>query len=111
MQILGGHWIALQSVAWVGMIASYAHGETLGVAIEKTFDGDHPCGLCKLVKDGRDQEQQKQPVAKVLLKPDAVIAVVLELPMPEGADWQYSVTVSTGARRSLAPPTPPPRAA
>ena len=110
VQILGGHWLALQSVAWVGMIANYARGETLVVAIEKTFDGEHPCGLCKVVKSGRDQEQ-KQQVAKVVVKLDAVLAGTTKLPAPQGADWKYSVRVPMAAERSLAPPTPPPRAA
>jgi hypothetical protein len=110
VQILGGHWLALQSVAWVGMIADFARGETLVVAIEKTFDGEHPCALCKVVKSGREDEQRKQ-VAKVLVKLDAVLLVVAQLASPQAEKWGYCAWVPRLKARSLAPPTPPPQAA
>jgi len=47
IQILGGHWMALQSVAWLTMVIDYSKQTTLGDALEKTFDGAHPCALCK----------------------------------------------------------------
>jgi hypothetical protein len=105
----GGHWLALQSVAWVGMIASYARGETLVVAIEKTFAGEHPCGLCKMVKSGREREQQ-QDVAKMIVKLDAVLVATTTLRSPQASDWQYASGVPVAVARSLAPPTPPPLA-
>lgn len=110
VQILGGHWLALQSVAWFGMIASYSRSHSLGVAIEKTFDGANPCGLCTVVKSGREQEQ-KQQVSKVVWKLDAVLAPALALPQPDGSRWEYFEQDSIMAERALAPPTPPPQAA
>lgn len=110
LQILGGHWAALQTVAWAGMLAKYARGETLVVAIEKTFDGDHPCGLCKVVKTGRDEEQ-KQQVAKVVVKLEAVLGSVLETPTPHEAQWTYFARVLGMDARWLVPPTPPPQLA
>ena len=110
VQILGGHWLALQSVAWIGMLASYSHGQTLVVAIEKTFDGAHPCGLCKVVKTGRTEEQ-KQQVVKMIVKLDAVLGAVIQMPEPHRAEWRYFDSVPDMAARSLAPPTPPPQVA
>ena len=110
VQILGGHWAALQSVAWIGMLAEYARGENLISAIEKTFDGAHPCGLCKVVKTGRDEEQ-KQQVVKMIVKLDAVLAAVGQLVEPPASGREFFVRVSFAATRSLAPPTPPPQAA
>ena len=109
VQILGGHWLALQSVAWVGMLANYARGETLVAAIEKTFDGEHPCGLCKVVKSGRENEQ-KQQVVKNIVKLDAVLGAMMRMPLPQGAEWKYFASVPDMAARSLSPPTPPPQA-
>ena len=109
VQILGGHWLALQSVAWIGMIANYARGEALVVALEKTFDGAHPCGLCKVVKSGREQEQKEQD-QKLIVKLDAVLATTLALRAPQASDWKYLVFVPVIAARNLAPPTPPPLA-
>lgn len=109
LQVCGGHWLALQSVAWVGMLANYARGETLGVALEKTFDGEHPCGLCKVVKSGR-AEEQKQDVVKLIVKLDAVLARVAALTPPQASDCKYFDGILVIAARSLAPPTPPPQA-
>ena len=110
LQVCGGHWVTLQSVAWVGMLVSYSRGEALAVAVGKTFDGEHPCGLCDVVKSGREQEQ-KQQVAKTILKLDAVLAATAQLNVPQAAEWKYQAAVSLVATRSLAPPTPPPQVA
>jgi hypothetical protein len=107
VQILGGHWLALQSVAWVGMIAKYAQGDSLTVALEKTFDGAHPCDLCNVVKSGREQEQ-KSDLAKIIVKLDAVLAGFSGLPLPIAAEWTYGMSAPVIVTRTLAPPTPPP---
>lgn len=107
MQILGGHWFALQSVAWVGMIANYARGETFVIAIGKTFDGDHPCELCKVVKKGLSEEQ-KQQITKMIVKLEAVLAPTLQLPLRPSQDRCFSTAEERGCARSLAPLTPPP---
>ncbi len=108
VQILGGHWLALQSVAWVGMLANYTRGETLAAAIEKTFDGANPCGLCKVVKSGREKEQKQEMVGDIV-KLVAVLGAVVWMPLPSGADWKYFARVAGMAPRSVAPPTPPPQ--
>ncbi|MDB6172668.1 MAG: hypothetical protein JWL59_1979 [Chthoniobacteraceae bacterium] len=110
VQILGGHWLALQSVAWVGMLATYSRGENLVAAIEKTFDGEHPCGLCKVVKKGL-KEEHKQQESEVIVKLEAVLGMTMHVPAPCQMEWKYRTGVSCMARRSLAPPTPPPQAA
>ena len=110
LQVCGGHWVTLQSVAWVGMLVSYSRGEALAVAVEKTFDGEHPCGLCAVVKNGREQEQ-KQQVVKVMMKVDAVLAPTARLSAPLASEWKHLVSVPLVLARSLAPPTPPPQAA
>lgn len=56
---LGLHWAALQTVAWAGMIVAYAKDASVREAISKTFDGRHPCPLCKAIERGRQQEQQQ----------------------------------------------------
>ena len=47
--VIGMHWVILQSVAWTGMIIVYSQTAPLREALAKTFDGEHPCGLCKAV--------------------------------------------------------------
>ena len=58
VSVTGGHWAFLQSAAWVGMALSYSKCDSMTVALEKTFDGKHPCQLCKLVKAGKAAEQR-----------------------------------------------------
>lgn len=57
---LGAHWILLQSVAWAGMFVSYSRQASLTEAIIKTFDGNHPCCLCKIVRQGKASENRKE---------------------------------------------------
>ena len=109
-QLLGGHWLALQSVAWMGMVVNFAaQEESLSGALEKTFDGAHPCGLCKVVQRGQGEEK-KQEVAKTLLKLDAVLAPAAKLPLPREMARDFPTIAVAAAARELSPPTPPPLA-
>ena len=69
LAMLGGHWLVLQSAAWAGMIVDYSQHGSLAKAIERTFDGDHPCPLCLKIREGR-QEEQKQDRKLPWVKPD-----------------------------------------
>ena len=62
--VTSGHWVFLQTAAWIGMAVTYSTGSTLSAALEKTFDGKHPCKLCRLVKKG-EQTERKQPMLKL----------------------------------------------
>lgn len=109
VQILGGHWMALQSAGWIGMLADYSRGATLVTAFEKTFDGAHPCELCKVVQSGREQE--KKEVTKVVVKLEGVLTAGIGLPWPRTGDRSYPPHTPVNVERRLAPPTPPPRVA
>lgn len=41
------------------MIVSYSRDASLREAISMTFDGEHPCSLCKVIKQGRSEEKQQ----------------------------------------------------
>jgi hypothetical protein len=58
--MVGGHWAILQTAAWVGMAVSYSKTECIGKALVKTFDGKHPCKLCKLVSAGKQSEKKSE---------------------------------------------------
>src|SRR5439155_26981924 len=55
---IGLHWTFLQAVGWAGMIVSYSQGAALGEAVVKTFDGQHPCTLCKQIAKGKRSEKR-----------------------------------------------------
>jgi hypothetical protein len=47
---MGGHLAFLQSLAWTRMVIGYSHQNPIGISIQKTFDGQHPCPLCLKLK-------------------------------------------------------------
>jgi len=57
---IGGHWAVLQTVAWTTMLADNLRDAPLSEAVEKTFDGKHPCNLCKQISAGKKSEQKNE---------------------------------------------------
>jgi len=109
VQILGGHWMALQSVAWVCMVIDYSQTSSFGVAIENTLDGDHPCSLCEAVAKGRGEEKKKES-KKISLKFEAVLMAQVAVPVPMERPWTFVLLNQTASAWAVAPPTPPPLA-
>ncbi len=106
----GTDWIVLQSVAWVRMAANYSQNSTLRDTLVKTFDGNHPCNLCKAIAAGKKCEKkpefpmQSQRVEFPPLNAQFVFVA------PE--KFQPLLVVNLSAEsRALQPPTPPPRVA
>lgn len=108
---LGLHWALLQTVAWTGMLVSYSRDGSFATAVSKTFDGKHPCCMCKAIESGRQEEQKQSPDK---LAPDAKIKGAL----PAETVWQYAPVTIAALRITPAlaptshltePPTPPPR--
>ena len=54
----GTHWMILQSIAWTTMLADNLQTGSLSQAIERTFDGKHPCPLCKAIAAGKQSEKK-----------------------------------------------------
>src|SRR5947207_12000412 len=105
---LGGHWAILQSVAWVTMVAGYSQADPFKEALVKTFDGRHPCPICKFVAQGKKSEQ-KQETQKLLTKLDFLLAPTrVTIYPPSPAPLQSSPAGSSDSR-SETPPSPPPR--
>ena len=106
--VLGGHWAILQSVAWMTMVAGYSQTDPLKNALVKTFDGKHPCPICKFVAKGKKSEQ-KHETQKLLTKLDFILAptrVTIYPPPPAPRHLSPAVFAES---RSETPPTPPPR--
>jgi hypothetical protein len=108
VQILGGHWAVLQTVAWTKMLVDNARTESLAEALVKTFDGSKPCSLCLAVKEGRASDE-KQDVAKLLVKIEAILAPQIQLPARAEAVRRFFIVGLVDREVSFAPPTPPPR--
>ena len=111
----GGHWVALQSIAWGRMLAHFSQQDSLGAAIAKTFSGKYPCSLCLKVRDGAQQEKQhedKLPWIKTEKLPEAVwqLSCVTAPRVPTAAHVEQPFVPMLHANFIDSPPTPPPRA-
>ena len=107
---VGGHWAILQSVAWIGMTISYSQEMTLSVALKKTFDGQHPCKLCNVVKEGK-QAERKHDTLKIETKLDFFCLRGAAYHPPDFSFFLLSSFDEFAFARLETPPTPPPRPA
>jgi len=106
---IGAHWGFLQSVAWVGMAISYSQdSSSFTEALAKTFDGKHPCKLCKFVADGKKSEKKQDAQLKIL-KLDLLSATRSNFVFAPPVPGHCICTASVALDHSEAPPTPPPR--
>lgn len=69
IQMTGGHWMLLQTIAWGRMIVDYSHSSSISTALKETFDGEHPCEMCKGIQKAK-QTEKKQEAQQVTVKYD-----------------------------------------
>jgi hypothetical protein len=104
----GGHWALLQGVAWTNMLAENLRTESLGAAIAKTFDGEHPCPMCKAISKGKKSEQ-KTELPLLAKKLEFVCERGVFIFSTPSEFWFASEFLSSGRQMSHRPPVPPPR--
>lgn len=106
---IGGHWALLQGVAWVSMVIDYSKAAPVLVAVSKTFDGKHPCKLCKLVKKGKASDSKREAI-KVKTKIDFWMPLrEADAPTLDVVSSAFFAPASAFHSRSDSPPVPPPR--
>ena len=104
---LGGHWLVLQSIAWTTMAVGNSKVLPLRSALATTFDGKHPCQICKFVAQGKKSEQKKDAEQSA---PKFEYLPVDEI-RPAGTLEPYLRPAFVNTLFNLAkdaPPTPPP---
>lgn len=107
---LGLHWALLQTVAWAGMFVRYSHQSTFQEAVGKTFDGQHPCNLCKVISNTRaEQAKQDQEQSNSISKLDAGLVWSSTTFSFLPNDQQTIHRSDRGTTRSDQPPKPRPR--
>lgn len=118
---LGLHWAALQSTAWTLMLIENAKKESLAQALAKTFDGAHPCSLCRGIEKGRmaekaldlattDGNSKPKPASlSKLLKPDLICGTRLLCVRSGFQNLSYEMRSVQFLERTEAPLVPPPR--
>ncbi len=107
---IGLHWAVLQSVAWTTMLVERTHEGSLITALTTTFDGQHPCKLCRLVRAGKGSEQKSEAVVKLAKLDSLLPSRSTLLPTPPATESFPLLPAMILIVRSEAPPLPPPRA-
>jgi hypothetical protein len=111
LQILGGHWALLQTSAWVGMIVQYSQRDGLKAGLAQTFDGEHPCSVCKAIQNGKKQEQKKAPLLQTEIKKD-YLAPCNRFQVYQGwVEAKYPGSTEELDGVAFEPAVPPPRSA
>jgi hypothetical protein len=106
---IGGHWIGLQSIAWASMVVNYSQQCSIAKAIERTFDGEHPCDLCKHISKARDTEK-KQDSRSLNAKADLICTTRRVVLLPPFSYFDYPDLISSVGSSLDRTPYPPPRA-
>ena len=92
------------------MFVRFAQEDTVTAALEKTFDGKHPCALCLKVREGRRPEPRQAVAARADRLPDLAL-------QPEGPGLAHGVSAALSAAYfspfhldwHVPPQRPPPR--
>jgi hypothetical protein len=105
---IGLHWDVFQSLAWMGMVINYSQNTTLTEALAKTFDGKHPCALCKEIAKGKQSEKKSE--FPLQLKKFEFLAVQAQFIFAAPKNFWLLITTDDFLKSAvLTPPTPPPR--
>jgi hypothetical protein len=105
---IGAHWAALQSIAWASMIVEYSQSASLAKAVAETFDGNHPCDLCKHIK--RAQHSEKKPEAQsTTVKQDLLCVKRTVALFRSSTDLSFPIERLSATAETPSPPVPPPR--
>lgn len=116
MVSIGGQWMVLQGVAWLSMAVTYSvESGSVSSGLSKTFDGDHPCPLCKAVQKGSQEERDPAAPAaggKSLVQSKAELCSfeIIRLFPPAASRLDVAWLDLKAPARTTAPDGPPPRA-
>jgi hypothetical protein len=92
------------------MIVTYSQQCPLGTAIAKTFDGDHPCDLCKHISKARETEK-KHDTQRSVDKTDLICTTRRVVVLRPFAPFGYPDLISSIRLGFNETPYPPPREA
>jgi hypothetical protein len=96
------------------MLVARSMRSDVETAVRTTFDGQHPCRLCKAVRQARDHEQreeQRSSFFQQIFKIDLVAFEAARLAPPGAAEIDFIHLSLSAAARGTEPPKQPPRAA
>ena len=105
---VGAHWALLQSLAWTTMLAQNLRCGSVSEAVAHTFDGKHPCPICKAIAAGKKSEKKREFTLspQKFECPPAQKAV---LPLTPARFELVPLADNLIEAPTLPPPSPPPR--
>jgi hypothetical protein len=116
--LMQGPAMLVQEVAWVKMLVSYTQERGFKRGVIETFDGNHPCSLCKKAAELRKQEQPRDPAEKQIPAQrqrfawaEMVASELLKMPVIAGHDISLPLIACTARDSGIgadAPASPPP---
>jgi len=107
---IGLHWAFLQSFAWATMLADNLTTTSFSAAIQRTFDGKHPCALCKTVAEGSKSEKESE-LLQPLKKFEGVSQASAIVVSPLASFPRIEARATFFETLTYAPLEPPPRLA
>ena len=107
--LLGWNSTVLQGLAWCSMVVTYGQQAPLKTAVAWTFDGRHPCQLCRLAQKTASNEQQPKSI-QLASKVEGVVPMLSGVAVPRvPVPLPVFAQASTPPSRTLRPVLPPPR--
>ena len=113
LALSGGPWFALQTFAWARMLVAYTQQDGFARGLTKTFDGQHPCTLCKSIQTATAKPTTDKNGAPRIATTETLWAAILNenhLSIPALYTPRFLACDEFAENFDSAPPTPPPRA-
>ena len=107
----------LQCVAWIKMLATYSQAEGVQEGLKMTFDGEHPCAMCRMISQAKKQSpstpEAPTPGTKVgkILNEFSLLDEI-KLPIrntPARLVGEPTMPLQSMQDQDGSPPVPPPR--
>jgi hypothetical protein len=105
---IGVHWAFFQTLAWAQMVISYSHDASLTEALVKTFDGKHPCKLCKNIDESKRSEKKSDSDLDLKKFEFSFVSSEFIFRAPAFLD-EPPLLNDAAAALAQTPPVPPPR--
>lgn len=107
----------LQVIAWSRMVVNYSSEAGIAKGVSMTFDGQHPCQLCKAItRSKKQQDDPSQPKNIQLLDPafkSFLSPATIHSPNPRSTEFHspgFVPLCEVGSIFGERPPLQPPRA-
>ena len=96
------------------MIVARSQKAAVSVAVEETFDGEHPCRMCVAIQKGQEEEKEQERKLPAVKKTPEIRLTVLECfelpPSALSGEMRWTEFTFPENWRTDAPPVPPPLA-